>query len=77
MSRSETPEQTAPRAVRAARSGHVTRDLPQADVEKAYGAWAHVYDATCARLFAPRIARWRQRQTGLAGARWRLASAQG
>jgi ubiquinone/menaquinone biosynthesis C-methylase UbiE len=30
-----------------------SRDLPKQDVEKAYGAWAGVYDATCAALFAP------------------------
>ncbi|MGL4728026.1 MAG: class I SAM-dependent methyltransferase [Bosea sp. (in: a-proteobacteria)] len=30
-----------------------SRDLPRHDVEKAYGAWAGVYDATCAALFAP------------------------
>jgi phosphatidylethanolamine/phosphatidyl-N-methylethanolamine N-methyltransferase len=31
----------------------LSRDLPRHDVEKAYGAWAGVYDATCAALFAP------------------------
>jgi ubiquinone/menaquinone biosynthesis C-methylase UbiE len=30
-----------------------SRDLPKHHVEKAYGAWAGVYDATCGALFAP------------------------
>jgi phosphatidylethanolamine/phosphatidyl-N-methylethanolamine N-methyltransferase len=35
------------------RRGPAPRDLSRHHVEKAYEAWAGIYDATCARLFAP------------------------
>jgi phosphatidylethanolamine/phosphatidyl-N-methylethanolamine N-methyltransferase len=35
------------------RSGPAARDLSKDHVERAYDAWAGIYDATCARLFAP------------------------
>jgi phosphatidylethanolamine/phosphatidyl-N-methylethanolamine N-methyltransferase len=57
MSRSRNIDHGQARSAKTARDGRsqpvVPRDLPRQDVEKAYGAWAHIYDATCARLFAP------------------------